>query len=276
MRKMRRFVTVFGLLAAMVLAGCSRELAESERPGGDREGRTLVLTAYAPGTSGQTLTSAAAPGTSGQTPTSAAVPGTKVSVATSGKVTWAAGDEIALYNTSGQKFRATLTGGAGTSQGTFTCSSFSGAPGAVAVYPYALAGSAPGTVTIPPIQERSDATPALMASSFSIDGSEPQDLYFKHIAPVIDITAHDIPAYARALVLTATGLRISGDFSFDTAGPGALRTDAISSSQIITFAAGEGYGTVTKSPSKASSASPSARHPSACSRPTIWPCRRWT
>ena len=64
-------MTVFGVLAAMVLAGCSRELAESERPGEDREGRTLVLTAYAPGTSGQTLTSAATPGTSGQTPTAA-------------------------------------------------------------------------------------------------------------------------------------------------------------------------------------------------------------
>ena len=246
MRKMRRFVTVFGVLAAMVLAGCCRELAESERPGGDREGRTLVLTAYAPGTSGKTLTSAA-------------VPGTKVSVATSGKVTWAAGDEIALYNTSGQKFRATLTGGAGTSQGTFTCSSFSGAPGAVAVYPYALAGSgapgavavypyalagsAPGTVTIPPIQERSDATPALMASAFQMDGSQTASLYFKHIAPVIDITLHDIPAYARALVLSAGGLRISGSFSFDTAGPGPIKSDSIASSQIITFPSGEGYGT---------------------------------
>ena len=267
MRKMRRFVTVFGVLAAMVLAGCSRELAESERPGGDREGRTLVLTAYAPGTSGQTLTSAA-------------VPGTKVSVATSGKVTWAAGDEIALYNTSGQKFRATLTGGAGTSQGTFTCTSFSGTPGSTAVYPYSLAGDSPGTVTIPYMQERSNGTPALMASAFQMDGSQTASLYFKHIAPVIDITLHDIPAYARALVLSAGGLRISGSFSFDTAGPGPIKSDSIASSQIITFPSGEGYGTDLHFRMAVPPGDYSDLHIAIIDGDevptTIWPCRRWT
>lgn len=227
MRKTRQFVTVFVALAAMVLAGCSRELAESGAPAASDGGRTLVLTAYAPAQAGD-----------GEDK----VPATKVSVATTGKVSWTAGDEIALYNSSGQKFLATLTDGEGTSQGTFTCTSFSGTPGAVAVYPYVLAGDSPGTVTIPHISERSDSTPALMASRFSMEGSQPGSLYFKHIAPVIDMTLHDIPAYARALVLNAEGKRISGEFSFDISVPGPITTDNINSTQIITFPGGAGYG----------------------------------
>ena len=45
------------------------------------------------------------------------------------------------------------------------------------------------------------------------------------------------------MVLSAGGLRISGSFSFDTAGPGPIKSDSIASSQIITFPSGEGYGT---------------------------------
>ncbi|MBR3075907.1 MAG: hypothetical protein IKH11_09190, partial [Bacteroidales bacterium] len=216
------------LSIGLMAASCGREPAGPEVPAASEGGRMLVLTAYAPVQAGD-----------GEDK----VPATKVSVATTGKVSWTAGDEIALYNSSGQKFKATLTAGEGTSQGTFTCTSFSGTPGSTAVYPYSLAGDSPGTVTIPYIQERSNGTPALMASAFQMDGSQTASLYFKHIAPVIDITLHDIPAYARALVLSAGGLCISGSFSFDTAGPGPIKSDSIASSQIITFHSGEGYGT---------------------------------
>ena len=204
------------LVMVLAAAACQREAVITEKPADEY---TLVLNAYTPEPEG------------------------KVAVATSGKATWTAGDEIAVYNSAGQKFRATLTGGAGTSFGSFTCTAFSGNPGTTAVYPYAMAGAAPGSVTIPFIQERSDAVPALMASSFEMSGSEPANLYFKHIAPVIDLTLRDIPAYARAVVLNASGRRISGDFNFDTTGPGPVVTDAVSSAQLITFQSGEGYGT---------------------------------
>lgn len=204
------------LVMVLAAAACQREAVIAEKPVDEY---TLVLNAYTPEPEG------------------------KVAVATSGKATWTAGDEIAVYNSAGQKFRATLTGGAGTSFGSFTCTAFSGNPGTTAVYPYAMAGAAPGSVTIPFIQERSDAVPALMASSFEMSGSEPANLYFKHIAPVIDLTLRDIPAYARAVVLNASGRRISGDFNFDTTGPGPVVTDAVSSAQLITFQSGEGYGT---------------------------------
>ena len=207
------FFAAFVLMAA---SACTREPVWIEDAGAQEETYTLTLTAY--------------------------TPATRVSVAPSGKVTWSEGDEIALYNSSGQKFMATLSAGAGTSSGTFTCSSFIGSPGSVAVYPYSLAGDTPGSVSIPWISPLSEDTPALMASAFSISGTEPSSLYFKHIAPVIDITLHDVPAYARALVLNAEGKRISGEFSFDVSAPGPIKTDDISSTQIISFPSGAGYG----------------------------------
>ena len=219
------------MLAA--ITACSREPAGRETPEEATEGRTLVLTAFAPAQSENEAHSATA------TPS----PSTKVSVASTGKVTWSEGDEIALYNSSGQKFKATLTGGAGTAEGTFTCSSFSGTPGTTAVYPYALAGDAPGTINIPNIQERTQDIPSLMASAYEISGSSPIKLYFKHIAPVIDFTLVDIPAYARALVLNADGPRICGSFTFDQDSLGPLAAEPSTSSQIISFPSGEGFGT---------------------------------
>ena len=205
----------FALAAA---AGCSREPG-MENPA--EEGVRLVFRAHAPSAGD-----------------------TKVDVAKSGKVTWSAGDEIAVYNASGQKFKATLTDGAGTSSGTFTCDGFSGEAGSVAVYPFDLAGDAPGSISIPWRTERTDGTPAIMASAFSLDSSgKPQDLHFVHLAPVVDLTLHDIPAYARALVLQAGNKRISGDFSFNTATLGPVKTEDAPSSLIVTFPYCAGYGT---------------------------------
>ena len=204
-------------IASLALAACSTEPVQ-EQVQAEEQARTLELTAYVP------------------------APASKVSVAPSGKVTWSSGDEIAVYNTSGKKFRATLSSGAGTSEGHFTCT-FTGDPGTVAVYPYSLAGEEPGTVTLPWMSERSDDTPALMASEFSVSGTSVEPLMFKHIAPVIDFTLHDIPAYARALVLRAGGGRICGDFSFNTSTLGPVQTENVESSRIITFPCGEGYGT---------------------------------
>ena len=215
MKKLSALLAI--LLAA---AACQREKVTTECPG---DARTLVVTAHTP------------------------APESKVAVASSGKMTWTAGDEIALYNSAGTKFRATLTSGAGSSSGTFTCSSFSGQPGAVAVYPYELADDSPGSISIPWRSERSDDVPAIMASHVgALEGSQPQDLYFVHLAPVVDITLHDIPAYARALVLQAGDKRISGDFSFNTSTLEPIQTENISSTRAISFPCGEGFGTDLK------------------------------
>ena len=210
---------LFAITLILAAAACRREAAETRKPGA--EGMyTLVLTAHTP------------------------EPGSKVAVATDGKVSWTAGDAIAVYNSSGQKFRATLSGGAGTSTGTFTCTGFSGTAGDVAVYPFDLAGDTPGGIEIPWRTERTDDTPAIMASHLgAIEGSQPQDLHFVHIAPVVDLTLHDIPAYARALVVQAGNKRLSGSFSFNTTTLGPLKTDEVASSRLISFPYCAGCGT---------------------------------
>ena len=213
------FITV---LCALAAASCGRQ--ELDVP---ESGHTLVLTAYVPSDSQADQPS----------------PATRNNVAQGGKVSWTAGDEIAVYNSSGQKFKATLTEGADTPKGTFTCSSFSGTPGQIAVYPYHMAGDTPGQVTIPRISARTDQIPALMASKLeSIEDNQPRQLYFKHIAPVIDLTLEDIPAYARALVLKAGNKLINGTLTFDPATLGPIQTQDLTSSSIITLDSCEGYG----------------------------------
>ena len=202
------------LVGVMLFAGCDREMVPVIEPACGHE---ITLVAH--------------------------IPESKVAVAADGKVTWSSGDAIAVYNGSGQKYKATLSAGAGTSDGTFTCGSFSGDPG-LAVYPYSLAGDTPGDVELPWMSERTDEIPALMASAVgSVSAGVPSELYFRHIAPVIDITLHDIPAYARALVIQAGDKRINGEFSFDPYTLGAVQTEDIASSRIITFPYGAGYGT---------------------------------
>lgn len=171
----------------------------------------------------------------------AQIPASKVSVAPSGKACWADGDEIAVYNTEGGKFVLTLTEGAGTASGTFS-GAVSGTPGNLAVYPSAYAGDTPGTVTLPWMEERSDAVPCVMTSTVSYVEGTPENLLFHHIAAVVDLTLHDIPAYARALTLRAGNLRICGSLNFDMDGSGKLSAEEVPSSRIITFPYGAGYG----------------------------------
>ena len=223
MRHAPTHIVLTALTGLLLLTAC----VISEPDTGPIPSQTLVLTAYTP--------TVEADGTMATT---------RVAVSKAGKVSWTAGDEIALYNAAGQKFKATLTDGAGTSKGTFTCSNFQGQAGATAVYPYYLAGDTPGTITIPWRTERRDDTPAIMASKLALDAdSNPQDLYFVHIAPVVELTLHDIPAYARALVLQAGNKRISGDFSFDTAAPAPMQTEDVPSSRMVSFPYCAGYGT---------------------------------
>lgn len=171
----------------------------------------------------------------------AQLPATKLSVEPSGKTCWTEGDEIAVYNTEGEKFVLSLTDGAGTSDGTFT-GAVSGTPGNLAVYPYALAGDTAGTMVLPWTEVRSDAVPCVLASSVSYAEGKPENLHFHHIAAVVDLTLHDIPAYARALIVRAGNVRICGTLSFDALAAGPLETQAVPSSRRITFPCGEGYG----------------------------------
>ena len=213
-------------MCALTAASCGHQGVEEPEAE-----HTLVLMAFIPTDSQASQTA------------QANLPDTRISVARGGKVTWTMDDEIAVYNSAGQRFKATLSSGAGTNAGTFTCSSFSGTPGQVAVYPYHMSGDAPGQVSISGISSRSDAIPALMASKLeSVEDNQPRHLYFKHIAPVVDLTLEDIPAYARALILRADNKLLNGTLTFDPATLGPLQTQDLPSSSIITLDSCEGYG----------------------------------
>ena len=173
----------------------------------------------------------------------AELPETRVAVDVEGKVTWVEGDAFAVYNTAGEKFSFTLSEGAGTASGTFTCADFTGTVGAVAVYPYAYAGDGPGTVVLPARFERADDVPAVMASQVTMgaDGMA-RDLHFRHLGAVVELTLHDIPAYARALVLKSADRRINGTFSFDPETLAPFEAEKVASSTQVTFPYTAGYG----------------------------------
>ncbi len=133
-----------------------------------------------------------------------------------GKVTWAAGDAVAVWNTEGTKFRFDIESGEGTSLATFKCSTFEGTLGAKAVYPYEWAGAAAGTVTIPEYIAWVDGyVPAVMASTVSeITAGEVAPLYFHSLMTIMDFTLQDVPAYACAFkIWSKTGADLHGTWT---------------------------------------------------------------
>ena len=168
---------------------------------------------------------------------------TKSAVDAYGKMTWTVGDSFAFYNKEGTKFKATISGGQNTANGTFTCSEFEGEldSGAPAVYPYAYAGSA-GKVVIPEAAPWAEGTvPAIMASNVSLDGTT-VNVSFHHLMSVVQLTLQDVPAYACAVKLSsAGGQKLSGTYSVNAELNG-VSLDEGSISQIIYFPYKTAYG----------------------------------
>lgn len=184
-----------------------------------------------------------APVTEGRTITfQAKIIDTKVAVSNTGVVTWTDGDSFAIYNTDGTKFQATISGGQGTANGTFTCSTFTGTLDKTkpAVYPYEYAGAA-GKVVIPHYVAMSNKIPAVMASTPAISG-EAVTVDFHHIMPVMQFTLKDVPAYARGLkISSAAGEKVSGIYSVNAELNGTT-TDSGETEQIIYFPYKTAYG----------------------------------
>ena len=173
----------------------------------------------------------------------ASLPETKVAVnTTSGKVTWVSGDSFAFFNTDGIKFEATLSAGEGTSEGTFTCTSFTGTldSSAPAVYPFAYAGAA-GKVVIPHYMAWAEGVPAIMASDVSLSG-ENVIVDFTHLMSILEITLQDVPAYARAVKFSsAEGQKLSGTYTVNATKDG-VTLDSGLSEQVIYFPYKTAYG----------------------------------
>ena len=142
----------------------------------------------------------------------------KLNVTTDGKVTWTANDAIAVYNAAGAKFKFTVSDGAGTNYASFTCADFTGELGSVAVYPYDLAGTTVGTITIPAYLPLGTEPQPVMASKITPkDGNlDAGSVCFRHIMGMVEFSLQDIPAYACALKVWCNGAQLKGDFTFDT------------------------------------------------------------
>lgn len=215
---MKKYFAIICL--AMAATACNKEMIPSENQLDDNI-RTVTLSAH--------------------------LPDTKVSVASNGKVTWSSDDEIAVYNTDGEKFNFTIKDGAGTSNATFKCSTFSGTLSDIAVYPAEWAGASPGDIVIPEYIERSDNIPAVMASTInSGDSGEDHEiapLYFKSLMFIMEFTLKDLPAYACAFKLwSQSGAQLNGTYKINASRDALESVTERNSGQIIYFPYKTAYG----------------------------------
>lgn len=217
---MKKYFAIICL--AMAATACNKEMIPSENQLDDNI-RTVTLSAH--------------------------LPDTKVSVASDGKVTWSSEDEIAVYNTEGEKFIFTIKDGVGTSNATFNCSTFDGTLSDIAVYPAEWAGAKPGEIVIPEYIERSDNIPAVMASTInsgdSGDDHEIAPLYFKSLMFIMEFNLKNLPAYACAFKLwSEKGAQLNGTYKINSSRD-ALELDldhVENTSQIIYFPYKTAYG----------------------------------
>ena len=140
--------------------------------------------------------------------------GTKLSVDAAGKTTWDDGDEIGVF-WGGEIVKFTLSEGAGTADGVFTCDkdlrakSLDGA----AVYPYNEASTLSDkkmTVVLPSQGSSGYSLPAPMAASAGSDGV----YVFRNVAALLRIQYTNLPSMAEYVVLTADKA-ITGSFTLD-------------------------------------------------------------
>lgn len=212
---MKKYFAIICL--AMAATACNKEMIPSENQLDDNI-RTVTLSAH--------------------------LPDTKVSVASNGKVTWSSDDEIAVYNTDGEKFNFTIKDGAGTSNATFKCSSFSGTLSDIAVYPAEWAGASAGDIVIPEYIERSENIPAVMASTIDGgDGNEIAPLYFKSLMFIMEFTLKDLPAYACAFKLwSQSGAQLNGTYTINSSRDALVSVPEGNTGQIIYFPYKTAYG----------------------------------
>lgn len=217
---MKKYFAIICL--AMAAIACSKESVTETHP--EAEGvRTVTLTATLPSTK------------------------VNVDLENNGKVTWSSDDKIAVYNNDGKKFIFTIKAGAGTSNATFNCSTFSGTLNDIAVYPAEWAGDSPGDIVIPEYIERSDNIPAVMASTInSGDSGEDHEiapLYFKSLMFIMEFTLKDLPAYACAFKLwSQSGAQLNGTYKINASRDALESVTERNSGQIIYFPYKTAYG----------------------------------
>ena len=185
----------------------------------------------------------------------------KTSVSEAGAVTWAAGDQIAVWDETGQRF-CTFTSEAG--DGLFT---YEGEPGVSysftqAIYPVSMVKDL-RTVTLPDTYSLEEATSGNLYPMLAYVDEDSDVLSFKHLGALLRYTVVGVPAEATSLVLSSAETTLSGDFAIEASGVaggtvsadgeditdgGNIPTRSGETPEEIHAAAGDGTVTVTLTP----------------------------
>lgn len=142
--------------------------------------------------------------------TAGELPGLKTSVSAEGKVSWSAGDRIAVWDGRSQAY-CTFTSESG--NGIF---SFEGTEGmeyafTEAVYPASIA-SAPGKVILPAVLSEAEASRGGVAPMAATVGEGAKTLSFTHLGAILQLDIRSLPAEATSVVISSKGTALSGEF----------------------------------------------------------------
>ncbi len=174
----------------------------------------------------------------------------RTSVDSEGKVSWTAGDEIAVWDEKGARYCNFVSA---KDDGVFC---FQGEPGVSysftkAVYPASIAKDA-GTISLPDAYSLEEASSGNSCPMLAYpDSQEPGVLRFRHLGAVLRYTVVGVPSRTTSLVLSSAEASLSGDFSFAPQGlPGGIAEgdgEDITSGGELPVKSSEGSGVVIHS-----------------------------
>lgn len=173
------------LALVLVFPGCAKELQKGEA--GTR-GKAGVIYTFTAGDA----------------------PGLKTSVSAEGKVSWSAGDRIAVWDSRSQAY-CTFTSESG--NGIF---SFEGTEGVEyafteAVCPASVA-SAPGKAVLPAVLSEDEASRGAVVPMTATVEEGAKTLSFTHLGAILQLDIRSIPAEATSVVISSKGTALSGEF----------------------------------------------------------------
>ena len=141
---------------------------------------------------------------------------TKASISDAGVFSWAAGDEIAVWDAQNNKFDKFTADAAGATT-TITGTGAADANYTTAYYPYSVASDAAGENSIAwPSSYESAAAAAKGFPMMAVNDNG--QLNFKHLGALLKISINDLPAGVTSLVFNAN-VGVSGTLAVDSANP---------------------------------------------------------
>ena len=139
----------------------------------------------------------------------------KTDVDADGKVSWSAGDQIAVWDEKSSSY-CTFTSEAGDGVFSFTGESGQEYTFTSAVYPVSMA-KAPGTVTLPGTYTLEEAQSGSLYPMVATVGDAETPLQFRHAGALLKYPMYGIPESASSLEISSAETTLSGDFTLEGA-----------------------------------------------------------